>query len=112
MEALINNGIKQSLDKSILSSSERKRGSLFASIAEYASHDQKISEFEGVRVLGDFITPSMLTAQYKNFHTYPGGTMQHGENVGRLLEGTFDRKRSNCRSKRSTIYDKITLGWI
>jgi len=110
VDTLVNTGIRQSLGKSILSSSERKRGALFASIAEHASLPTLLpgvneADFDSVRVLGDFINPSMLNSNL-------AGEMQNGENLGRLLTGKFSRKQSNCSSKRSAIYDEITFRWI
>lgn len=112
IDTLINAGIRQSLDKSILSSSERKRGDIFASIMEHAFIKRHVdprtgteSTFDTVRVLGDFINPSMTDPN-------SAGAVQMGENVGRLLAGSFSRKQGDCRGKRSAIYDEITFRWI
>jgi len=110
IDTLINSGIRQSLDKSILSSSERTRGAIFASIAEHAFINKYLvgtdhEHFDTIRVLGDFINPSMTNPNY-------AGAVQIGENVGRLLTGRFSRKQGNCSGKRSAIYDEITFRWI
>jgi len=110
MDSLINTGIRKSLDKSILSSSERKRGALFASIAEHASLPTLLpgvnaDDFDTVRTLGDLINPGMLNSNL-------AGELQNGENIGRLLVGRFSRKQSDCVSQRSAIYDEITFRWI
>lgn len=63
-ESLMYSGIRKSLGSSVLSSSERKRGELFASMLEHASLDYKSGYFgrnyETVRVLGDRLRPDMF----------------------------------------------------
>lgn len=83
-DSLMYSSFKKSLDKSILSSSERKRGELFYSMLRHASLRQEVvgDDFETVRILGQNLSPGMFNRP---------GMISQNEDLGRLLAGTFSR---------------------
>jgi len=83
-DSLMYSSFKKSLDKSILSSSERKRGELFYSMLRHASLRQEVvgDDYETVRILGQNLSPGMFNRP---------GMISQNEDLGRLLAGTFSR---------------------
>jgi hypothetical protein len=106
-DRLMYSNIRKSLNSSVLSSSERKRGELFASMLEHASltHQRYPSSYEKVRILGDKLRPDMFGDE--SLYTLHGqrGIIAPDEDLGRFLVGTFSRHKSNRLGVRSPRHD-------
>lgn len=107
VDRLMYSNIRKSLNNSVLSSSERKRGELFASLLEHASltHQRYLNRYEKVRILGDKLRPDMFGDESLYTQNWRPAIIAPDEDLGRFLVGTFSRHKSNKLGVRSPRHD-------